>query len=136
MDDQKPSIEFHLDNRSGVPPYLQLVHQVKQALRLGFLQLNDQLPTMREVVTQIVINPNTVFKAYRELEMEGLVESRPGLGTFVVRSLADASLDQHTALRASLIKWMDEALQAGLSEENLTDLFMSTLEKKIKESYK
>ena len=134
MDLQKPSIEFHLDNRSGVPPYLQLVHQVKQALRLGFLQPGDQLPTMRAVVAQIVINPNTVFKAYRELELEGLVESRPGLGTFVVRTLADATLDQHDALRASLIKWMDEALKAGLSEENLTDLFVTTLQKKSKET--
>ncbi len=136
MNAQKPSIEFHLDNRSGIPPYLQLVHQVKQALRLGFLVPGDQLPTMRMVVSQIVINPNTVFKAYRELEMEGLVESRPGQGTFVVHTLADHSLDQHDALRASLQKWIDEALKAGLSEESVTALFLNTLQMKIKETQK
>jgi GntR family transcriptional regulator len=133
---QKPSIEFHLDNRSGVPPYLQLVHQVKQALRLGFLLAGDQLPTMREVVTQIVINPNTVFKAYRELELEGLVESRPGQGTFVTRTLAEDSLNQHEALRASLRIWIGEALAAGLSEESVADLFTSTLQLMIKETPK
>jgi DNA-binding transcriptional regulator YhcF (GntR family) len=136
MKDQKTSIEFHLDNRSGVPPYLQLVHQVKQALRLGFLVPGDQLPTMRMVVTQVVINPNTVFKAYRELEMEGLVESRPGQGTFVMRTLADDSLDQHDALRASLQKWIDEAFEAGLSEESVTALFVNTLQMMIKETQK
>ncbi|MCL4562928.1 MAG: GntR family transcriptional regulator [Chloroflexi bacterium] len=136
MRDQKPSIEFHLDNRSGVPPYLQLVHQVKQALRLGFLVPGDQLPTMRMVVSQVVINPNTVFKAYRELEMEGLVVSRPGQGTFVVRTLADDSLDQHDALRASLQKWIDEAFEAGLSEESVTALFVNTLQMMIKEIQK
>ena len=136
MKDQKPIIEFHLDNRSGVPPYLQLVHQVKQALRLGFLVPGDQLPTMRVVVTQVVINPNTVFKAYRELEMEGLVESRPGQGTFVTRTLADESLDQHDALRVSLQKWIEEAITAGLSEESVTALFVNTLQMLIKDIQK
>ena len=136
MNKPKPSIEFHLDHRSGVPPYLQLVHQVKQALRLGFLVLGDQLPTMRMVVSQVVINPNTVFKAYRELEMEGLVESRPGQGTFIVRTLADDSLDQHEVLRASLKKWIDEAFAAGLNEESVTALFVSTLQRMIKETQK
>ncbi len=136
MRDQKPSIEFHLDHRSGVPPYLQLVHQVKQALRLGFLVPGDQLPTMRMVVSQVVINPNTVFKAYRELEMEGLVESLPGQGTFVTHTLADESLDQHDALRVGLQKWIDEALEAGLSEESVTDLFINTLQMMTKETQK
>src|SRR5262245_65853514 len=99
MENKKATIEFHLDHRSGVPPYLQLVQQVKQALRLGFLQPGDQIPTMREVVSQLAINPNTVFKAYRELERENLVESRPGLGTFVTQSLAGASVGRHEPLR-------------------------------------
>src|SRR5215470_2934396 len=105
MENKKSSIEFHLDNRSGVPPYLQLVQQVKQALRLGFLQPGDQVPTMREVVSRLAINPNTVFKAYRELEREGLVESRPGLGTFVIHSLTNASIANHEALRRQLVQW-------------------------------
>ena len=64
-------IEFHLDSRSGVSPYLQIVQQVRQALRLGLLREGDQLPTVKEVVGQLAINPNTVLKAYRELEHEG-----------------------------------------------------------------
>src|SRR5258708_13203868 len=92
-------IEFHLDTHSGVAPYLQIVQQVKQALRLGLLDVSDQLPTVREVVAQIAINPNTVLKAYRELEREGLVASRPGQGTFVQRTLPRTSLATHAPPR-------------------------------------
>ena len=61
-------IEFHLDRRSGVAPYQQVVQQVRHALRLGFLEVGDQLPTLREMVASLAINPNTVLKAYKELE--------------------------------------------------------------------
>jgi GntR family transcriptional regulator len=127
MQMKKSSIEFHLESRSGIPPYLQLVQQVKQALRLGFLQPGDQIPTMREVVSQLAINPNTVFKAYRELEREGLVESRPGVGTFVIRSLTDSSIASHETLRRQLVQWLEEASQAGLNKESIQALFMDTL---------
>ncbi|QBD81185.1 GntR family transcriptional regulator [Ktedonosporobacter rubrisoli] len=120
-------IEFHLESRSGVAPYMQLVQQVKRALRLGFLQPGDQLPTVREVVSQIAINPNTVFKAYRELEREGLVESRPGVGTFVRKTLADASLASHAALREELTRWLHKAYEAGMNAEGIGALFMDTL---------
>ena len=66
-------IEFRLETRSGIAPYLQIVQQVKHALRLGMLRSGDQLPTVKEVVGSVAINPNTVLKAYRELEHEGLV---------------------------------------------------------------
>ena len=79
-------IEFQLDETSGVATYLQLVQQVHQALRMGMLEPGDQLPTAQQVVAQLAINPNTVHKAYRELEREGLVRARPGLGTFVTRA--------------------------------------------------
>jgi GntR family transcriptional regulator len=123
----KPMIEFHLDHRSGVALYLQIVQQVKQALRLGYLQLGDQLPTMREIVAQIAINPNTVFKAYRTLEMEGLVESRPGQGTFVTRTLEGPPPAILAELRRSLRQWLREASTAGLDEEGMFALFASTL---------
>ena len=84
-------IEFHLDSRSGVSPYLQIVQQVRQALRVGLLREGDQLPTVKEVVGQLAINPNTVLKAYRELEHEGLASARPGVGTFVTGSLGGES---------------------------------------------
>ena len=75
-------IEFRLDLASGVPTYLQLVHQVEHALRLGYLAPGDQLPKVRDVVAELAINPNTVLKAYKELETKGLAVGRPGQGTF------------------------------------------------------
>ena len=118
-------IEFRIDTRSGVAPYRQIVHQVRQALRLGLLHEGDRLPTVKDVVGQIAINPNTVSKAYRELEHEGLVEGRPGLGTFVTRSLADSSLAAHKALRADLVRWFAKARRAGLGDDSIAALFES-----------
>src|SRR6476660_1655095 len=110
-------IEFTLDGRSGVSPYLQVVQQVRQAMRLGLLRVDDQLPTVKDVVASLAINPNTVLKAYRELERDGLVAARPGVGTFVTRTLADSSLAAHEPLRRELARWMAKARLAGLDEE-------------------
>ena len=118
-------IEFHLDARSGVVPYLQLVRQVRQALRLGVLREGDQLPTVREVVAQTAINPNTVLKAYRQLENEGLVGVRQGVGTFVTRTLAGASLAAHGPLRNDLRRWLAKARLAGLDDESIEALFQA-----------
>ena len=101
-------IEFSLDSRSGVSPYLQVVHQVRRALRLGLLVEGDQLPTVKDVVASLAINPNTVLKAYRELERDGLVAARPGVGTFVTRTLADSSLAAHEPLRRDLARWLEQ----------------------------
>ncbi len=120
-------INFHLDTRSGLPPYLQVVQQVKQALRLGILTVGDQLPTVKEVVTTLAINPNTVLKAYRELEHEGLIDSRPGQGTFVLRTLAGASLKSHAALRRSLLVWLRQARQEGMDDDSIVALFTAAL---------
>jgi GntR family transcriptional regulator len=122
-------IDFHLDVRSGVSPYLQLVQQVQRALRLGLLSVGDQLPTVKEVVAKLAINPNTVLKAYRELEYLGLVTPRPGLGTFVTRSLADDSLAAHEPLRRELVAWLDRAQRAGLDADSIEALFLTTFRK-------
>ena len=119
-------IEFYLDRRSGTSPYLQLVEQVKRALLLDTLRVGDQLPTLKEVVAKLAINPNTVLKAYRELEHDGLIESRPGIGTFVVRTLAGPALPHHAGLRDSLLDWLEEARRAGLDEDSIFALFDST----------
>lgn len=116
-------IEFHIDPRSGVAPYRQLVQQVRQALHLGLLREGDQLPTVRDVVAQVAINPNTVLKAYRELEHEGLAEGRPGLGTFVTRTLAGESLAAHKGLLADLNRWLAKARRAGLDDDSIAALF-------------
>ncbi len=120
-------IDFRLDRGSGVATYLQLVHQVKHALRLGVLHPGDRLPTAKEVVEQLAINPNTVLKAYRELEREGLVAGRPGLGTFVQRSLGGASAGDHARLREALTEWLSEARAAGLDPEDVEALFASVV---------
>jgi DNA-binding transcriptional regulator YhcF (GntR family) len=119
-------IEFSLDARSGVSPYLQVVQQVRQALRLGLLEPGDQLPTVKDVVARLAINPNTVLKAYRELERDGLVAARPGIGTFVTRSLAGDSLAAHEPLRRELQRWLAKARRAGLDKESIEALFAST----------
>jgi len=119
-------IMFRLDPRSGVATYLQLVQQVKQALRLGVLAPGDQLPTVKEVVAQLAINPNTVLKAYRELERDGLVAGRPGTGTFVERGLPGGDVGRHPALRRDLLRWLGAAQRAGLDEESVMALFNDT----------
>ena len=119
-------IEFSLDGRSGVSPYLQVVQQVRQALRLGLLKKGDQLPTVKDVVARLAINPNTVLKAYRELERDGLIAARPGIGTFVSRTLTDDSFAAHGPLRKDLERWLTKARLAGIDDESIEALFMST----------
>jgi GntR family transcriptional regulator len=120
-------INFRVDGRSGVPPYLQLVQQVRQALRMGVLDAGDQLPTVREVVAEVAVNPNTVLKAYRDLEREGLVEARAGQGTFVLRRPTGPPPTTHSRLGRSLGRWVREAREAGLDDEAIESLLKVTL---------
>jgi len=120
-------IGFRLDHASGVPTYLQLVQQVEHALRLGYLKPGDQLPRVRDVVGSLAINPNTVLKAYRELETKGLAAGRPGQGTFVEATLGEVALPELTALRRSLLTWLSSADAAGLDEDGIVALFSSAL---------
>ena len=119
-------IEFHLDARSGVSPYQQIVRQVRHALRLGLLEVGDQLPTVKDVVERLAINPNTVLKAYKELEHAGLVAPRPGIGTFVTATLTDSTLAAHGPLRLELIRWLAKARRAGLDNESIEALFQDS----------
>jgi GntR family transcriptional regulator len=121
-------IEFRLDPAAGVPTYLQLVHQVEHALRLGYLKPGDQLPKVRDVVAALAINPNTVLKAYRELETKGLAAGRPGQGTFIRATLRQVALPDLTELRRSLLGWLTAAGAAGLDEDGLVALFASALQ--------
>src|SRR5687768_15968415 len=126
-------IEFHLDGGSGLSPYQQIVRQVRHALRLGLLNEGDQLPTVKDVVGRLAINPNTVLKAYRELEHEGLVAARPGVGTFVTRTLTDNTLAAHGPLRTSLEQWLTKARRAGLDDESIEALFLATFRSAVTE---
>ena len=119
-------IELYLDRRCGTNPYLQIVEQVKSALRLGILQVGDRLPTIKEIAGKLTVNPNTVLRAYRELDAEGLIETKPGIGSFVTRSLAGPALTQHPGLRTALLDWLAKARQAVLDEESMLALFDAT----------
>ncbi len=115
-------IEFHLDSRSGVPTYLQLVQQVRHAVQLGILRPGDQLPTVKEVVASLTINPNTVLKAYGALEGEGIVEGRRGQGTFVTTSAPSPLGDDVGKLRRTLRNWFTQARASGLDEQAIEAL--------------
>ena len=122
------SIIFRLDPRSGVPTYRQLVQQVENAIRLGYLRRGDQIPRIKDVVASLSINPNTVVKAYRDLEQKGLIGARPGLGTFVEAEPGTVGLPELTTLRRSLVTgWLREAAASGLDEDGIVALFTSAL---------
>ncbi len=121
-------ISFRIDTRSVVPPFLQIVQQVRQALRMGVLEVGDKLPTVREVVAVTAVNPNTVLKAYRELERDGLVEPRAGHGTFVVGRPSGPPPGTHSRLARSLAHWVRGAREAGLDDESIESLLRVTLQ--------
>jgi len=127
-------IEFRLDPDSGVPTYLQLVQQVEHALRLGYLRPGDQLPKVRDVVAALTINPNTVLKAYRELEHKGLAAGRPGQGTFIQATLEQVTLPELAGLRRTLLGWLATADATGLDEDGVVALFTSGLRDFFKSS--
>jgi GntR family transcriptional regulator len=126
-------IEFHINSRSGVAPYLQLIRQVRQALRLGLLRAGDQLPTVKDVAGALAINPNTVLKAYRLLEYEGLVAAKPGVGTFVTKTVSDATVAAHRRLSGELSTWIGHAQQAGLNLEDIEGLFQRAIQSAARE---
>ncbi|WP_105971690.1 GntR family transcriptional regulator [Streptomyces geranii] len=124
-------MEFRIDRRSGVPAFQQIVQQTKQAMRLGVLVPGDRLPTAKEVAEVSAVNPNTTLKAYRELEREGLVEPRPGQGTFVRRTLARPSAGTDSPLYGELAAWMSKAAGAGLGQEHVAALVAAAMEKQF-----
>lgn len=127
-------IDFYLDRHDGTSPYGQIVRQVKQALLLDILKVGDRLPTVKEVVGTLAINPNTVLKAYRELEYEGLIEMKPGVGTFVTNSLAGPAVEQHPQLRAKLEEWLAEARSAGMDEDSIVALVTAATRATLQEA--
>ena len=121
------SMSFHLRTDSGVPPYLQIAQQIRQAVRLGVLEVGDRLPTVKDVVAELAINPNTVQKAYRELEHEGLVEGRQGVGTFVARRPEGPPPGIQARLARGLHKWVASARAEGMDDDAMESLLRDTL---------
>jgi GntR family transcriptional regulator len=120
-------ITFHLSARSNLPPYVQIVEQVRHALLSGVLRPGDRLPTVKEVVAALAINPNTVLKAYRDLEREGLVEGRQGVGTFVRRRPDGPPPTEQAALKRSLTSWVARAQRAGLADSDIESMVRAVL---------
>lgn len=131
--DVVPVIDFYLDGDSGVSAYRQIARQVRHALTLGMLKQGDQLPTVKEAVAQLEVNPNTVLKAYRELERDGLVEARPGVGTFVSASVSATTIAAHAPLRRELQRWLRNAREAGLDDESVEALLLTTFHNEVAE---
>jgi GntR family transcriptional regulator len=125
----RQSISFHLSSSSGVPAYLQLVEQIRQALRMGSLNVGDKLPTVKEVVAEVAVNPNTVMKAYWELEHEGLVEGRQGVGTFIVRRPNGPPPGTQVRLSRGLDRWVQTARAQGLDDDSIESMLRDTLRK-------
>jgi len=121
-------IAFYLDRGSGVPTYLQFVHQVDHALRLGYLRAGDQLPRIKDVTRTLAVNPDTVMKAYRELELRGIAVGRPGVGTFITAAPDVAGLREMAELQRKLTGWLAEATAAGIDELGLRALFTAALQ--------
>jgi GntR family transcriptional regulator len=120
-------IEFQLDTSSGVATYLQLVQQVHQALRMGLLSPGDKLPTAQQVVEKLAINPNTVLKAYRDLERAGLVRARPGQGTFVLRALGGQDQATQARFLGGLTDWLRAAREAGLGPDDIEAIYRTAV---------
>jgi GntR family transcriptional regulator len=123
----RQTISFQLSQDSGVPAYLQLAQQVKQAIRMGVLDVGDKLPTVKEVVAEVAVNPNTVMKAYWQLEHEGLVEGRQGVGTFVARRPAGPPPAIQHRLARNLERWVQAARGEGLEDDAIEAMLRATL---------
>jgi GntR family transcriptional regulator len=120
-------IAFYLEDGSGVPAYLQLVRQVEHAIRLGRLRAGDKLPSVRDVVAVLGINPNTVVKAYREMESRHLVDTRQGLGTFVADLPPAGAMTIPAGLARDLASWVAGAKASGLARDDLAAMFEDVL---------
>lgn len=120
-------LAFAIDLKSSVPTYVQLQQQVKHAMRTGVLRPGEQLPSAREVVLLLSINPSTVLKAYKELEHDGLIEVRQGQGTFVAADLMTVAPADLARVRRELGKWIAAAGGTGMERDDMLELFTAEI---------
>jgi GntR family transcriptional regulator len=122
---------FTVDSRTGVPLYLQLIEQVKRAVALGTLEAGEQLPTVKALAVNLTLNPNTVARAYRELERDAIIETSPGRGSFV-RKNGTALESRRTVEDVAAIAIGDAVRQArsmGVASDAVRTLFEDALER-------
>jgi GntR family transcriptional regulator len=119
-----------VDPRSGVPIYLQIVEQIKRSVALGVLQAGEQLPTVKQLAIDLTVNPNTVARAYRDLEREQVIETSPGRGSFVrANGVTEAPRVADEVAGDALDVALREAKSVGLTRERVRDLFEAALER-------
>jgi GntR family transcriptional regulator len=119
-----------VDPRSGVPIYLQIIEQVKRSVALGVLQSGEQLPTVKQLAIDLTVNPNTVARAYRELEREEVIETAPGRGSFVrANGVSDSPRVAAEIGRDAFDVALREAKSVGLAREDVRELFEAVLER-------
>jgi GntR family transcriptional regulator len=116
----KPAFHFHLDLHSGMPVYRQIVDQVRGAVASGALRAGDQLPTVRQLAVDLEVNPNTVVRAYRELEYDGLLETHQGTGTFISDQKMPRAADERQRQLAQIVT--DAVARAGAAGFTVQDL--------------
>lgn len=117
-----PEFGFRLDAHSGVPVYRQLIDQVLGAVATGTLRTGDQLPTVRQVAVDLTINPNTVLRAYREMEIRGVLDTQQGAGTFIAEQKSTLSTDERERQLAQLAReFMSRAGLLGFTVEELME---------------
>jgi GntR family transcriptional regulator len=117
---------LRLSPSSGVPVYLQIIEQVKHAIATGAVNAGEQLPSVRQMAEDLLINPNTVARAYRELEQEGIIELKHGAGAFISDSIAPPSKSIHKA-QAVVKSAIDQLTSLNLAEEEIRRLIESEL---------
>jgi GntR family transcriptional regulator len=114
---------FHVDTASRLPIYQQLVQQVREAVARGDLQPEDRLPSVRQLAEELVVNPNTIARAYTELERAGILISRPGLGIFVAQPRTELTREaRHRRLTEALDHWLTEAVHLGYADDEVVRL--------------
>lgn len=119
-----------VDVRSGVPIYVQIVDQVQHAVEVGSLEAGDRLPTVRALAKELTVAPNTIVKAYNELQRSGLIESRPGVGTVVAESVGDMARERRLeALNERLAVLVRDAVGLGVTEDELWERFDAEFER-------
>ncbi|RKY85430.1 GntR family transcriptional regulator [candidate division KSB1 bacterium] len=115
-------MKIEIDPKKGMPIYLQIIEQIKHKIASGELSIGDRIPTVRKLAVDLEINPNTVAKAYNELEREGILDSKQGIGTFVKKNKNILTIeDRKDKLTELCRKFLDEALWFGFNKEDIMD---------------
>jgi len=120
-------VKFFVNPRSGVPIYKQLVQQIERGVAGGILTPGEQLPPVREVALELTVNPNTVARAYRELEAAGLIASVQGRGTFIAENIDFAMVEKEKIVKGLIIDLIEQAQQLGLTSSQMEKLFLEVL---------